>query len=173
MPQIGGGYRDLKPFFRVLDDDGDGLGTVNAIGDYSSVSKTFKLIPAIDEIIIVDQILVHITDAGLFTPDDYGALSTLSNGYDIKATAPNMANESLIGGVEAIKENTDFLHWGPNAVQIINFAGPIDALVASYKLRDFGVELILDGSQGHKLEILLSDSFVGLIEHHFIVHGRV
>ncbi len=175
MPEVGGTHRDLKPFFRLLDDVGDGSGTNNAVGDYSSVAKTFKLIPAANEVIVVRHIIVHIGDNAAFAPTNYGGLAARANGYDIKVTASNMANESLIAGdVELITQNDDFLHWGPNALQIVNFTGGVDSLVATLDLiNNFGMELVLDGSQGHKIEITLNDSFVGIVDHHFIVHGRV
>lgn len=173
MPKIDGGYRDLKPFFRLLDDVGDGTGTDAANANYAVTPKTFLLIPAIDEVVLVNQLMVHIADNASFGPTNYGGRAALGVGYDIKVTAPNMVAESLLGG-EIIKHNDDFLHWGPGALDLVKFTGGSDSLVAAYRMEDcFGAPLVLNGSLGHKIEILLNDDFSTLIDHHFIAHGQV
>jgi hypothetical protein len=83
----------------------------------------------------------------------------------------NMDDGNINGDV--IKHNDDFLHWGPGALDLIKFTGGSDSLVAAYRTSNFGVPFTLDGSQGHKIEITLNDSFTGLDDHHFIAHGRI
>ena len=173
MPEPGGAYRDLKPFFRLLDTVGDGTGDDNAAQNYAITPATFRIIPAANEVIILEQLLVHISDNSSFAPTGYGGRAALGNGYQIIATMPNMNAENLLANGDVIKHNDDFLHWGPGALDLIKFTGGADSSVGAYRAVNFGVDFVLDGSQGHKIEITLNDDFSTLVDHHFIVHGRI
>ncbi len=161
----GGIYSDPIPLIQYLSDVGDGSGNVNANGDYTTPDMFF-IQPAADEIMEIEKLIIHITDGGVLAIGSYGALSALTNGIEILVTNEGSISRSIVP--EVLKTNGDLLHLGPDS-SIYNFTSSIDAIIATL---DFGNKpLILDGSQGHKIEVLLSDNLTGLSDHHFIAHG--
>ncbi len=169
MPEPGGVRSDPIIVHQFLTVDGDGTGISNAIGDYSSVEEIFYIQPAIDEVMVIHEILLHIVDSGAIAATGYGGMSALTDGLDVLITNANSPRLSMLPGL--IKENVDFMHCGLGAFNLVNFTGGIDSIIASFKTVNFGAPIILDGSQEHKIEVVLNDSFVGLVDHHFIAHG--
>lgn len=165
----GGRYSDPIPFTQFLSSNGDGTGIINAILDYATTPGTVYIQPSADEIMVIQDLLIHVVDSGALPEGSYAGLGvSLANGIDIQVTNEGSSARSVIPGL--IKSNGELSHVsGTGRFDIINFSGGVDGLSS---VIDFGkAGLILDGSQGHKLEVLFTDSLVGLVDHHFIAHG--
>lgn len=160
----GGIYSDPIPLSQFLTDVGDGTGNDNANGDYTT-PDIFFIQPASDEIMLVEELVIHVEDGGALAEGSYGGLSALTNGINITVTNEGSISRSLLPGV--IKTNGELLHIGKDTA-IHSFTASIDAIIATLC---FKKPVLLDGSQNHKIEVLLSDDFTGLDDHHFIAYG--
>lgn len=157
------------PVNQFLSDVGDGTGNVNANGDYSVTPKTFFIQPAATEIIILNELVIHIVNGGALPATVYGGLAgALTNGINVTLTNSRVA-AGLILPVN-IKNNADLIHTGGN-FNLINFSGGVDAIAATIDFKKSHMPLILKGSEGHKLEVILTDNFTGLNDHHFTAKG--
>lgn len=167
----GGIYSDPILLTQFLTLNGDGTGDFNAIGDYTT-PDIFYIQPSVGEIMEIDKLLIYILDSGALPGGVYGGLgSALTNGINITVTNARSIDRSIIPGL--IKANTDLVHLGNGGFSLTNFTGGVDAIVSSIDFTSItGSSLILDGDQVHKLEVKLSDSFIGLNDHRFIAHGR-
>lgn len=172
MPKSTGGYRDPIPLNRLLDENGDGTGNEDAADNYSITPATFFIQPPDGEVFVIDELSFHITSGTVMGADKYGDLAALTNGIQVNVTMKNMNGTSLLPNGGMLKRNDQFLFWGPTALRIVNFTGGKDSLIASYRADSFKQELILDGAQEHKIEIILNDNFTSLLSHHFIAHGH-
>lgn len=169
MPLSSGKHRDTIPLIKFLSDIGDGTGVTDGIGDYSSIPLTLFIQPPEDEVWIIHELIAHVVDAGKFGQSIYGSLASgLAVGVAIKVTNDTDTLLDITNG-HPIKTNSEFMHFSDMYLQ--DFGGVADSLRASFKADLFGIELALDGSQNHKLEVTLNDNFQGLIDHHFIIHG--
>ncbi len=166
----GGVYADPIRFVQFLSTNGDGTGVINAVGDYTT-PEIFYIKPTNDEVIEIDRLVIHILDSGTLPVGEYGGLgSALTNGIDIQVTNARSISRSILPSV--IKSNVGLLHLTDLGFSLVSFTGGIESITAVFDCKNGrGRCLILDGSQDHKLEILLSDNFTGLVDHHFIAHG--
>lgn len=165
----GGIYSDPIIINQYMSDVGDGTGTINAVGDYSSTAKIFFIQPAVGEIMTLTGMFIHLVDSGSLTIGVYGGLAgALSVGLAIRVTNEGSENRSIIPGV--MKTNGDLVHMG-SFFNINSFSGGVDSLSASINFSVMGAPLILEGGRGHKLEVVLNDDFVGLNDHHFLACG--
>lgn len=167
----GGVYLDPVRFSQFLSINGDGSGEANISGDYSLDPRIFYIQPAPNEIMEIGRLVVHITDAGTLPRDEYGGLGDeLSNGIDIKVTNARSDGKSILTSL--IKTNANLHHLTDMGFSLTSFIGGIESLAAVFNCTTSRNEcLILDGSQNHKIEVLVNDDFSGLVEHHFIIHG--
>ena len=166
----GGVYADPIRFIQFLSTNGDGTGDINAVGDYTT-PEVFYIQPANDEVMLIDKLTIHILNTGALPAGDYGGLgSALVNGIDIVTTNARSNGLSILPGI--IKSNINLMHSTDLGFSLITFSGAVDSIIAVFNFKiDDNEGLILDGSQEHKLEVLLSDNFAGLVDHHFVAHG--
>ena len=166
-----GGIRvDPIKFSQFLTINGDGTGAFNAIGDYSLAQEIFYIQPANDEVMNLDRLVIHILSTGALPAGSYGDLAALPSGIDIQVTNARSVSKSILPVV--IKSNVSLLHSTDLGFSLVNFTAGVDSIIAVFNCKTDDNFLILDGSQDHRLEILLDDSFVGLVDHHFIAHGH-
>ena len=173
MALPGGIYSDPIPLSQYLSTVGDGTGVVNAVGDYTATTETFFIQPAAGEIFEIEKLLIHIVDSGALPATVYGGLgAALDPGINIVVTNEGSIARSVVPGL--ITANDELQHVGNGGFALTNFTGGIDAITATLDfVKIMRAPLILDGDQDHKLEVILDDDdFTGLVDHHFIVHGR-
>ena len=162
-----------QPIFRFLDTVGDGTGDKNAIGDYSSVPQEFKIAPDLHEGFFIVQLVVLLAATGPLGSGVYGGggmgNNPLTNGVRIYKKKVDAITADFGGGV-AIKDNGDWLRFGPD-VQILEF-GPGDNHIM-FRLgvvKDDNV-LALSGNDEEAFVVALSDNFTGLTKHFFMAQG--
>ena len=163
---------DLNPsLWRYLDTDGDGGGTKNAVGDYSSAAEEFKIVPPAQTRIEVARMIISIVDAGAPDSGSYGNNITLTNGITVAVRDAGGVIEDITDGVPVMK-NSD---WGRLAgidVAPMDWGSGDGQVIVRFTFEKSGVPLVLDGDEGHYLAVNLNDDFSGLVEHYFMIHGR-
>ena len=76
-----------KMIFRACDTVGDGSGTTNAVGDYSSAADDFKITAQAGERLKIERMLVSYEDTSGMQAQEYGNLgSALTNGIEVLVT---------------------------------------------------------------------------------------
>lgn len=165
MPKSSGGHRDPIPLLQKLSSNGDGTGTTSAIGDYSVTPLTIFIAPIAGEVYVIDKLVVHIADNGSFVRSGYGAGAALTNGVQIQVSDSSGVLYSLLSGSPVI-DNEGWMHVGEFDRE--QFSASEDSVSVSLIP---ATNIILDGSQGHKLEVILNDNFSTLPDQHFIAHG--
>lgn len=158
-------------FHRYLDTNGDGTGTKNAIGDYSSAEEIFYLQPPTGIVYRVARILVGIEDAALDW-DFYGGMTALTNGVVLRISDDSGVITDLTDGVP-VKKNAN---WGENCFDAELKEAPgagNDFFQARWSYWKSGQVLRLEGTANERIEAVLNDSFTGLVNHTFKVEGEI
>ena len=154
--------------YRYLDTKGDGTGTKNANGDYST-PDIFYIAPDLKDMVL-HRLIVLIEDGANMRAEHYGTLgAALTNGVVVRVSDPSgvlvdLTDESPIktnAGWGALCYDVDVKAWG---------AGN-DLLLVRWTFAKAGIPLVLDAKAGHKLEVVLSDDLQGLVRHYFMVQG--
>lgn len=156
-----------KHIFRYLDTNGDGSGTKNANGDYSSVADEFYCQP--DMSVYINRLIISIEDTSGMQAQEYGNLgSELTNGWELKVTdASGSVKLDLTDGI-AVKTNAQI---GRNCydVDVKTWGAGDELLVARWTFGASGAPLYL--SANDKLSVTFNDDLSGLISHYFLIQG--
>jgi len=168
-----GNYVVRGPFEHYLDTNGDGTGTFNAIGDYSATPTEFYYAPPAGITAVISKLIIHIADKGLFGFDGYGAIAAgqVVNGMTITVERLGVEVLSLTNGVP-ITDNASMSHLNVDYNKT-TFANNEESSSVSLEDHSFGGPLNMHGDLGDRLIVTLNDSFVGLIDHHFILYGTI
>lgn len=169
MPNSNGSYKDQEVINITLDDNGDGTGAKDAIGDYSITPKIFFRQPLVGEVYVISEFILHLVDNSNMPSGSWGGITALTNGVIIRVSDDNGVISDITNG-DPPKDNADISHLMPN-FRIVTFGASDNAIIASFTQESFGAQAIIDGSQNQRIEVLLNDNFTGLVEQHFIIHG--
>lgn len=159
------------PVVQFLSSNGDGTGTTNFAGDYSSTQGRGYITPSKGEIINIKRISLHLSDNGIFARDGFAAGSAITNGLTISA---------VINGVTypytgVIKTNDDLPHWFTSFNLTLwnsvanTLTGHIDFSLFDENNTDTQPHLKLQN--GESINLYLNDNLTGLVEVLAIVHG--
>lgn len=154
---------------RFLDLDGDGTGTKNAIGDYST-ADTLYIQPAAGTVYRIERMLVSIEDGVGMRAERYGGLAAaLTNGVTVRVADDSGTILDLTDGLP-IKSNAG---WGSYCydVDIKAWGAGNELLLVRWTFAKAGVPLRLDGDNNERLEVILNDDMTGLVSHYFMVQG--
>ncbi len=158
--------------FRYLDTVGDGSGTKNAVGDYSSSATKFLIKPPSDETFIIERLIVSVEDGGSFDAAKYGNGITLTNGMHVHEEVNGVQKLDLIdaGGGQTIKTNAD---WGALCydADVKTWGTGNQVLLVRWTFSKAGAPVRLDGAIGEELTITLNDDFSALVDHRFMAQG--
>ena len=158
-----------KHIFQLLSSNGDGTGTTNAIGDYSSTPLSLRLQLNEPELVKIRRMIVKVQDDGTFDAELYGNGITLTNG--IRMYHRNKTND-ILEEITAfpIKSTGD---WAGHCYDVNHFTfGTGDEIISvRWTFANSGLDLIVNFAEGEYIEILLNDDFTGLVEHKFQVQG--
>ena len=166
-----GQYIVRSPFVHYLDTNGDGTGDTDAIGDYSTTPAVFYFQPAAGITVEVTKLMIHIADKGAFDVDGYGAIAGgLTNGVVISFYRLGQLALLLTDGAP-IKNNADMSHLNTD-YRLTNYSSNYGSSSVSLDVAAFQTSLLMHGDLQDQLRVELSDSFVGLDDHHFILYGK-
>ena len=154
-------------FSRTLDTVGDGSGTKNA---NQVAATTFKLKPPAGLAMEVGRLIIQIRDNVAPNSDNYGNISALTNGIDVKVTRNGELLRDLTDGLP-VKSNAD---WGRVCYDIREsiFSAGTAFVQARWTFKRFSNRgLILSSSSDDALEVTCNDDLSGLVEHYFTGQG--
>jgi hypothetical protein len=158
--------------FQRLDTNGNGSGTVNAIGDYSGGSATpFYITPqAVGTQMVLSRIMIYIEDDNnQFTLANYGGATALTTGVWPRVVRGNGQTVSLSGSLR-VKSNADWQAMCYD-VQMTSFAAGNNYLNARWTFSRSGWPIVLNF--GDQLQFYMQDSLTALIRHEFMVQGYI
>ena len=159
--------------FRYLDTNGDGTGTVNATGDYSSGAEQFYIAPGAGVIHKIHRLIVSVGDGTGMQAEEYGNLgSALSNGIriEVQDDIGTTLNE-LDGGLNV----TTNAEWGRLCydVDVKTWGSGDELLLVRWTFDRAGGPIVLDGDNDDRLTVIVNDDLQGLLSHHFMVQGHI
>ncbi len=160
------------PIVKFLTTVGDGSGTNNLNGNYSTSSTDFYYQPASTQKYYIQQVIIQVSDTAKFNQIDYGTITSgITNGVKFYINQ-NGTEIPLISGF-AFKTNEDFFALTPH-ISLTTFAGTADTMTVEFDVQqDFGLPLILDGAENTKFIVRLNDNFSTLTAHRFSLRGRL
>ena len=157
-------------FHQLADTVGNGSGTADFIGDYTTPVEAL-LVPATGTSIEIHRMTLHLEDggAGGIKAETYGALSALTNGVTIKTFASAGADLITNFTPEPIKNNGQ---WGAMNydVDVKTWGSGNELLLARYTFVLSGAPIVLIGDD--RIVVRLADNFTGLIHHKFHFQGH-
>lgn len=159
-----------KPLYRYLDTNGDGTGTKNANGDYSSTADEFYLAPSAGEIMRIRRLMISIGDTSGMQAQEYGNLgSALSNGISLSYVSDRLGTIDLMDGVPVLTNS----QWGDLCYDVArkSWGAGNELLLARWTFVKAGEYLRLNGDKSDKLSITFNDDFSGLLSHYFFCQG--
>lgn len=154
------------PFIRHLDTNGDGTGTKNATGNYTTTTA-FYIEPPGTSNYIISRLVVEIEAVGTFTGTLYGG-QVITNGVAIKKQDDTGELIDFTDGV-SITTNAGWARFCYDET-ITGYTGN-NYIRVDCDLSRSGSLLRLNGSSDEHFDVLLNDDFSGLISHRFIVYG--
>jgi len=157
------------PFYRFIEENGDGSGAKVHNLDYSG-GKVLKIIPAAGETIILHRMISEVQDTRVgFNVDSFGGLSELTNGIQIKLENAQGVLVDLTGGLP-IKTNSD---WGRFCYDVarIDYGNGDFSLQSRWTFNNAGMPLKLDSNDGEFLAMYFQDDFRGLSHMSFNFQG--
>lgn len=150
-----------QPNFQFLSTAGDGTGTVNAIGDYTTPDDFYMEVPA-GQARVVTRLAIYIEDSTM-QPEAYGALAALTNGVRIFYKEKTGASEVALDGGQPIKASGDYGKMFEHISYWVGGAGN-HALYAHLEMGGHPLRL----TAGGQLIVRLSDNLTGLAKHTFV-----
>lgn len=160
-----------KRLDRYLDIVGDGSGNTDVTGDYSSVEEIFYIQPPKSTFFILERMLIFIQDTGAFDADSYGNGISLANGIVVRVQDDSDTLLNLTAG-KPIKTNAQWTRLCYD-VSLSNYGTGDESAGVRWTFSKAGHPLRLDGSKNERLEVVLNDSFVDLVDHTFLVQGYI
>ena len=165
-----------QPIFQFLATTGKGAttGHSNAVGDYSTATGTsgesFILAPSTAEVYRVERMIIHIQDTGAFAAEEYGNLTALTNGVQVRIATDTGTVYDYTG--VTVKSNAQ---WARQCydTRVDTWSVGDEFLTSRWTFSKAGYPLRIDGAAGQRLEVYLQDSCTGLVAHNFYVNGYV
>ncbi len=148
---------------RFLDTIGDGSGTKEFNGDYSTVSAKALIKPTKD-FLFVNRLIAFISDSGSVDSGMYGNNITLANGIEIKHEKQDGTLIKDITEGIAIMTNADYGRFGFN-LSDVSFGSGLTYVHLVLSFNKNGAPLLLKNDE--QLAVYFNDNFSRLVSHTF------
>lgn len=150
---------------QILTVNGDGTGTSNANGNYSSAAEDFYIECPANSTIMINRMIVKLEDTGAFDVESYGNGVSLTNGVRVFHERRGVEHEIT---ATPIFTNGD---WAGHCfdTRVDAYGQGDEQLSARWSFDRFGGPLFLQ--VGDKFIVRLEDNFTGLVAHEFIAEG--
>jgi hypothetical protein len=159
-----------QPLCQFLSTGGDGTGTIDAIGDYSSGTTQFYIEPAAGQNFEIGLLIIEVEDGQGMAATDYGNIAALTNGIKLqKRTGASTIDYELTAG-ESVKTNADWAGFAYDA-DVKSWSSGDEVLVVRWTFTATGGHVELDGDLNERLVMLLADDMTGLVHHRFLAQG--
>ncbi len=162
--------RGRKHVSVLMSSNGDGTGTVEAIGDYSVTPLSLKLKLDDHSKVEIYGLKMKLRDIGTFQADDYASLTgSLTNGIRIYVRD---GDDELIEELTSypIKNNADLATF--TNFRFNDFATNDNVMSVGWDISGIGTPVKLDFSKGQYLEVFFNDDFTGITEQTFAAFGH-
>ena len=161
---------EQRVFSRFLDTNGDGTGTINAIGNYSSSATDFY-IKSDGKRYNISRMIVTAEDANGMTASEYGNLgSALTNGIRVLLLDVD-GNVSEDLAPIPVKTNAQWAMYCYDA-NVLGWGNGDDLLAVRWTFVKAGEPLEIGPGVGEKSFVVrLNDDFSGLVSHRFLIEG--
>lgn len=171
MIKSNGEYSSPRYLSELLDTNGNGTGTINAIGNYSDAglgATTFYIQPPVGQLYYLDRILVHVEDVGTFVPSLYGKDIVLTNGLTIDC----VINGEIIDltANHRIKTNSEWAMFCFDLTLDAKGGAGTNFMHVRWSFNK-SKSIILNGNTNDVFRLTLNDNFNGLVTQHFVVQG--
>ena len=162
------------PFYRHLTDDGlEGDGSnFNANVNGSVTPVPFYAGPASGKIWRVERMIVSIEDNAVFNAEDYGGISTLSNGILVQRVRSGVGDTvitDLLDGrpIKSMVNWASFCYDGTYS----DFGAGNNFYEVRWTFSKTGTPLKLSGHRQEKLVATIRDNLSTLVSHTFHIQG--
>jgi hypothetical protein len=155
---------------RFLDTVGDGSGLYQATGNYLSAAEDFKIVPASNEVITLERMIVSVSDTVGMDADFYGNNLTLVNGIKVEVRDGSGLIFSLTDPQHPVFTNAGWAHYCYDA-SMLTWGTGNENLVVRWTFSKSGAPVVLRGIRGEYLTVTVNDNLTGLDEHQFLVQG--
>ena len=162
----------VNNLYELLSTAGDGTGTVNAIGDYSTPDD-FYIQPPVGKLYEINRMIVHIQSASNLKQLGYGSLSALTVGISVIVGHGSTGVLEKMLNSHAIKSNDNWAGQCFDTEAMDYGTGVPKAIAVRWTFSKSGSPIWLNGNNANKLIARLSDDMTGLTEHHFHVQGII
>ena len=142
---------------------------INANGNYAGAGKNFLLKPASGEVFNVTRLIQSIQDAGPFASGNYGGLGApLTNGITIDIYK-NSVKVLGLNDQLPIKQNGQWQALNHDLILSTFGAGDAWQSIRYSFTRETKKQegIVLDGSNGDEIRVVLNDDFTGITGHYF------
>ncbi|MCU7840858.1 MAG: hypothetical protein KZQ94_15950 [Candidatus Thiodiazotropha sp. (ex Troendleina suluensis)] len=157
--------------YRYLDTNGDGTGTKNAVGNYTTETEFF-IAPGLAYQYGLHRMIVSIQDASGSSAAEYGNIgSALTNG--IKISVIDSSDNELLDLTDGLPIKTN-AEWAAACYDdTLNTWGQGNELFAIRWTftKDSGDPLLI--KPGNRFSVVLNDDLTGLVSHKFFVRGKI
>lgn len=154
----------------LLSSNGDGTGTTNANGDYSSTPLSLKYSDGdASDTCLIHRLIVMIEDAGSFDSGKYGNNITVTNGIRVYVRD---SEDNILEELTAFPITTNG-EWGGHChdITVHSFGSGNEVMSVRWTFSKSGQPVILNYTDGEYLEVYLNDDFSGLLKHYFLIQG--
>jgi len=159
-----------KMISRYADTVGDGSGTVNFNGDYSSAAEEAILMAGTGEDYVISRLIVSVYDTKTFTAQIYASIGVLGNGIEVKHIAAN--GTTVLNDLTDSEPITINAEWGMMCydVDVKSWGAGNEMLLARWTFAKAGQDGI-NLSEGESIRVFMSDNLSGLLNHRFMFQG--
>lgn len=158
---------------QYLTESGDGQGVYKLVGNYATPT-TFKYKPPKGYIGKIAGVTVFLSAVGAFAFDQYVPGSALSNGLYFKHHDPNDSDKIRLPYRESVLTLGEYAIFGEGSSTDFNQGNAINYAIIDLPFFSlFGDFIDINGDNEEEFQLILNDSFVGLNDHIFLIHGRL
>ena len=143
-------------------DDGTGTHTV-------LIPSICKITPPSNKIYNITRLLIVIRDNSNITAANYGGVSTLSNGVQVRC----MRGNTVLANLTNSHPITGNVEWGTFAFDVEDhtFGSGDNFTLVRWSFFKSGNPLVLDGLRGDSLEVWINDDLSSMTGHTFVIQG--
>ena len=158
-----------EAIYQLLDTVGDGTGTTNVNGDYSSTPQGFK-IKHDKGYALIERMIIGIEDSGSMDSGAYGNGLGLTYGVNVylRDKDDNILEQY---NTFAIKTNAD---WAMQCHDVTRHAWGAgnEVLSIRWTFSKAGQPIGINFDAGEYFEVLFADDLTDLVKHYFSVQGK-
>jgi hypothetical protein len=164
-----------EPIYRYLTDDGlVGDGTNHLSNVNGSVTSVPFYVGPSSNMWAVHRMIVMIEDNATFTADNYGGVSTLTNGVKMEIREGDAKTGKLVTDLMDGEKVHSLVQWADHCYDMTEhtFGSGNNFAVVRWTFSNAGRPLVLDSRLNEKLVMLIDDDLSALVAHEAIIQGH-